>query len=81
MLFVEVYGTFMRYALHMHQRVYQTGKYMETTHHSFVYKLDRAFRAGLVVGAFQDVEVAAFDNTTFESICRAAREQRLHTAQ
>jgi hypothetical protein len=73
-------GTFMSYALHMHQAAYQTGKSMETTLQSFVYKIDRALRNGLVLGAFQGVEGAAFNNTTFEPICRAAEEQQLHTS-
>jgi hypothetical protein len=42
--------------------------------------VDRALRDEFVLEAFQVVE-GAFDNTTFESICKAAKEQQLHTAQ
>jgi hypothetical protein len=50
---------------------------LETAFHSLVYEIERALKGGLVaLGAFQDIE-GAFDNTTFESICRAVKEQRL----
>jgi hypothetical protein len=35
--------------------------------HTYICLKDRALRAGLVLGALQDVEGAAFNNTTFES--------------
>jgi hypothetical protein len=64
----------MRYPLHLHQHTYQTGRSTETALHSLVYKIEWVLKAGLVaLGAFLDTE-GAFDNTTFQFMCRPEEE-------
>jgi hypothetical protein len=65
----------MEYPLHAHKHAYQTGRYVETAIHSLVYKTERALKDGLIaLEAFLAIE-DAFDNTTFESVCKTTEEQ------
>jgi hypothetical protein len=47
---------------------------VETALHSLLYKTERALKDGLItLGDFLDIE-GVFDNTTFESMCKADEE-------
>jgi hypothetical protein len=64
----------VEYPLHCYQHAHQTGRAVRTALCSLVYKSQRTLEDGLIaLGAFPDIE-GGFDNTTFESLCKAAKD-------
>ena len=66
-------GALVHYPLHPNQHAYQAGKSVETALHSLVSKIEESLDSKqLALGTFLDIE-GAFDNTNFDSICKAAQ--------
>ncbi len=62
------------YPLHVNQHAYQHAKSTETTLHTVVQRVEKAINANeFALATFLDIE-GAFDATSIDSICNAAKK-------